>query len=508
MAELGALEVELLKASEAADAERVRALLAKGANIDAVEGAEAIPRYVLSNVDEPEQLRKMGYGLNRTPLLWALLHKDEDLAHSLLEQGADPALASNLGESPLALAACMNSERLLEFFKAAKVKLDKAGAGRNTPLMLACESGAAAAVRWLLAHKAKPNRKNSMKETALGMACRECHPEVVKILLEHGAEVNADGDLGTPLKQVAGATKRVPLKGRKQFIAVHYTDQGAFTYEPVPEQSVLEVVELLLNSGADPNLGVNPPLAAAAMNGYPKVVKRLIEGGANPNARDIIGSTALENAKLFQRDEVIALLSGKTTVGALAVEDEFESQAEYAPVPDLSEKLSSNNFQSFVAELEELAGSQGTVHDNHVELTWERGEEWNLEELQERAKLSEAFLCERAGRMGGSPRLLLVPSTRWQDAVAILETNGINYDLASQNIIDWLQDCEKTFPFRITGLSHDLVAGEFLSKIDDPQGLAEKIYEFCPDTVDQGFGELEELAVDLESQRKFFFWWD
>jgi hypothetical protein len=34
------------------------------------------------------------------------------------------------------------------------------------------------------------------------------------------------------------------------------------------------------------------------------------------------------------------------------------------------------------------------------------------------------------------------------------------------------------------------------------------MYEFCPDIVDQGVGDVSRLALELKKKQTFFFWWD
>jgi len=34
------------------------------------------------------------------------------------------------------------------------------------------------------------------------------------------------------------------------------------------------------------------------------------------------------------------------------------------------------------------------------------------------------------------------------------------------------------------------------------------MYEFCPDIVDQGCGDVQTLAKDLKKTQRLYFWWD
>ena len=504
------LEQELLKAAKAGDSKTVLSLIERGADVNAGEAGEKIPNFILDSLSSlaDKELQNIGYSVNRSPLTWALVHGDRSLALKLLELGADPNQVSNLGEQPVGLAAVGNAVEVLEAMKARKAKLDKPGRHRKTPLMLAAEAGALEAVCWLLSQKAKLDRKNNNKETALVAACRECRPDVVELLVQAGADLNVESGYGTPLAAAAGAVRRVPMKeGQQQFLSVQWTDDGVFTFAPAPEVESLRIVKLLLEAGADPNLGSQKPLAEAAFKGWPSVVKALLEAGADPNHRSVHGQTALETAEMMNRHENAELLADVTTAAPAPKPEIPEFKAKYAPVPDLSNDLKKESFLKLLDSLESQCGTTREVRENHVEFGLV-ATSLSIEQLQEEACKHDAFLCECSGTLESPQRIAVFPSPRWQDALAVLQTNGINCDVASQDIIDWMEECEKEQPFRILTAAHDLVGGEFLGKVKKPLKLARKIYDFCPDTVDQGFGEVGELALDLKKSGKFFFWWD
>ena len=66
----------------------------------------------------------------------------------------------------------------------------------------------------------------------------------------------------------------------------------------------------------------------------------------------------------------------------------------------------------------------------------------------------------------------------------------------------------KEQPFTITRIRHDGMDGSFTSEIKAPAELAQRMYEFCPDIVDQGTMTVERLATSLEKERRLYFWWD
>jgi ankyrin repeat protein len=50
------------------------------------------------------------------------------------------------------------------------------------------------------------------------------------------------------------------------------------------------------------------PLIIASMNGYAEIVRLLLKRGADPNAVDMEGWTALQYARSYKYDEIIAML--------------------------------------------------------------------------------------------------------------------------------------------------------------------------------------------------------
>jgi len=87
-------------------------------------------------------------------------------------------------------------------------------------------------------------------------------------------------------------------------------------------RGIVEIVRLLIQGGADVNarriVGSGPgapngyledaSLTAAADRGNPQIVQLLLDAGARIDARDTRGQTALDRAELRQNQQVIALL--------------------------------------------------------------------------------------------------------------------------------------------------------------------------------------------------------
>ncbi|HUQ93164.1 MAG TPA: ankyrin repeat domain-containing protein, partial [Bryobacteraceae bacterium] len=234
-----------------------------------------------------------------TPLLRASYGDDLETAARLIRSGADANAANDLGATPL-WAACQNGSTAM-----VRILL-KAGANPNaallrgeTALMVGARSGNPEVVEQLLAKGANPNARAVRGQTALMWAVAQKHPEVVKVLLAHGADVHARSEVWSQVMAVPphghpGNNKTIPHGGNTALLfAARVGD--------------LVSAKLLVGAGANVNdadaWGVTATVLAAH-SGYREVVEFLLEKGADPNLA-AAGFTALHNA-IMQRDEKMA----------------------------------------------------------------------------------------------------------------------------------------------------------------------------------------------------------
>ncbi len=181
----------------------------------------------------------------RDPLYHAAFHGDAAEVKRLLDGGADPNSAD--------------------------------GAGYTT-LMSAAKDGNSEVVKILLSASANPNATDKNGYTALHDAAREGHAEVVKILLSARADVNAASNGGYTALRLA------------------------------KEEGHSEVVKILQVAGAESAFASECPLCEPSRSGDLTEVKRLLDGGADPNAANQWGETALMRAANYGKSEVAELL--------------------------------------------------------------------------------------------------------------------------------------------------------------------------------------------------------
>ncbi len=215
----------------------------------------------------------------------------------------------------------------------------------NTELMNASKGGDDNAVQNVLARGADVNEKSNKGKTALMFAASEGHAKVLRTLIEHGAKIDIADNYGTTaliVASTAGHDEVVALllehnanpvardnSGSSPLVNAVYFGHTKTVSLLLPRQKNLDKQDgeelLLLASGLGHNDIINvmidygisanarglkqrTALMAAAAFDRAETAKILLARGANPDARDEDGNTALDVAKDRGSDKVLALL--------------------------------------------------------------------------------------------------------------------------------------------------------------------------------------------------------
>lgn len=293
----GAADLPLAVAAERGDMTSLRALIGKGADVNAtrVDGSTA---------------------------LHAAVHADRlDVTDALLRAGARAAAANRYGVTPLSLAALNGNAEIIRRLLDAGVEPNSLDPAGETALMTAARTGVPAALRVLLDRGARVDARDpEFQQTALMLAVREGHSAAVDLLLKAGASVNARTRTGPlppfvkPCKGTGCGSEGVginrgglPDRGRRA------EAKGGMTpllYAARDGQAAS--ARLLLAAGADVELadanGIRP-LLMAMLNDHLDVAQALLEWGADVNADDFWGRSPLwaaveyRNLDMNNRDE-------------------------------------------------------------------------------------------------------------------------------------------------------------------------------------------------------------
>jgi hypothetical protein len=91
-----------------------------------------------------------------------------------------------------------------------------------------------------------------------------------------------------------------------------------------------------------------------------------------------------------------------------------------------------------------------------------------------------------------SDEVVVLKTTDHFAIVKVRKSDGGNYNISNKKVISTLKNWEKRCRFDIVGASEDWVALQFRSLPEDLCTFAEEVYQFCPDTVEQGVGLMRE----------------
>jgi ankyrin repeat protein len=258
-------EPPLLKAMRNNDLAGMKAMIARGENVNAKTGRGVPPIMyagAYGSVDALKMLIEAGAEVNArdaldaTALMWSVTEPEK--VETLLAHGADVNAKSKTGRTALLLAALHNgSDRVVDF---------------------------------LLARGADIKATDARGLTFLGAASAACNPHQVRIAVERGLDVNAkDVSLGfTPLMNAAG---NGDLESVKILLAHGANVNAVSAKDPIN----------VLNGPVD--LGYYTALMLASFYGPPEIVDALLRAGAKVDPKDIRGRTALHYAVSTEKQD-------------------------------------------------------------------------------------------------------------------------------------------------------------------------------------------------------------
>jgi ankyrin repeat protein len=315
-----------------------------------------------------------------TALHWAARNNDAMLVDRLLRAGARPHPENRYGVTPIALACESGSAAVVERLLQAGVSANATGPYGETALHTCAHAGNTAAVRVLIAAGASVDPGDNWRgQTPLMWAAAEGHPQTMQVLIEAGADVDARSTIiewerqrtseprdkwlppggWTPLLlaarescvacvdvlAAAGADLNIVDPERHTALIIAAVDAHTMpdSNRPAPTEMddkltawdiVTKLVEggakvdiplrqrvpyrTKIDRGADGILGAGTtPLLRAAKTGDAKVVKLLLDHGANPLATAGRGVSSILLAANVGTSESDRTGRRKTEAGAI-----------------------------------------------------------------------------------------------------------------------------------------------------------------------------------------------
>lgn len=211
-----------------------------------------------------------------------------DLMAGLLAAGATIEARDRFGNTPLLLAAAAGQDAAIKLLLDAGARIDHRNLAGSSPLLRAAMDNRRRTAVLLLERGADPDLTNGQKLSALHAAAYVGNEKLVQALLAHGAAPDA-----------------IDATGKSPAI---YAAARAY----------VDIVDLLIAAGVDPNRRYGNGLtllmwAAGHSNDAPRqdgvaTVRRLLDLGAQPDAVDNRGWSALMIAAERGHAEVVAFL--------------------------------------------------------------------------------------------------------------------------------------------------------------------------------------------------------
>lgn len=108
----------------------------------------------------------------------------------------------------------------------------------------------------------------------------------------------------------------------------------------------------------------------------------------------------------------------------------------------------------------------------------------------------------------GSDKIAIVRNVDDYAYLAIVRTDGINYDLEHDDVLARYRQWDQRYGLSLNGAGGDWLEAVLTRPPEDWIAFAQEVYEFCPDVVDQGTGDVQVLAEELRRGNFVFLWWD
>ncbi|MBB3045911.1 ankyrin repeat protein [Litorivivens lipolytica] len=231
---------------------------------------------------------------------------EPSLIETLLLAGADPNMPKGNGMYPLYISTGVEEDTTerTEILLSYGADVDaRNGKEKWTALFYAVQYNRLAALKVLLAAGADASIGSAKGYTPVYQAAFKGHDEAFDYLLASGVDVNTvNGANGwTPLhaasdkgqidiaRKLIAAGADVNKRSKEGYTAIYFAAKSEVETKPI--------VEMLIAVGADVNSRNNGYYAVhmAANGGYYEIVQLLLEAGANPNLQDKDGDTALDH---------------------------------------------------------------------------------------------------------------------------------------------------------------------------------------------------------------------
>ena len=258
----------------------------------------ANPDMVAAIIKQPSCMINALDQRDRTPLHYAAIQGQEDIARLLLEAGAKSDTLDEAGASAGHLAVQSGDEKTISVF-IEKNQCQQLDSQKRTPLMWAVALERVAIVKML---RCDPDTRDKMGYSALHIAVSNNVPSCIQPIIGLGADINIRNDEGeTPVMLASMMGHEVILASLlKAGAAINLVDVGGGGCLHMASGSGhIPCIALLLKNGVEVDLSDNTGTTAlmmASSGGHKAAVSMLLEAGASLDKQNGQGMCALYSA--------------------------------------------------------------------------------------------------------------------------------------------------------------------------------------------------------------------
>ncbi|KAL5964290.1 Ankyrin-3, partial [Taenia solium] len=287
-------------AAKVGDIEIIRLLLEKGAQVNAGTKRGYIPLHIATKygkidairylVDEAKADANATARNGLTPLHVGIYYEYPEAVEFLLSRGAEVTAKCKNGFTPLHLAAKAKTPEIATLLLKANAPTDCLSQNGYSPLHLASLEGEFTVVQTLVNdYSAQVNCSANDGLTPLHLATQAGRVDVAEFLLAHGADQNMQTRNGYMALHEAAYRGSAPLV---RLLLAHPGKEGAINSRTI--------------------MGCTP-LHLAAQQGHSQIIDLLLNAGADPKIRTMQGWTAAQVAKRQHYPSIFENLSRVTT---------------------------------------------------------------------------------------------------------------------------------------------------------------------------------------------------
>lgn len=242
-----------------------------------------------------------------TALTSALSNGNEEIVKLLLNSGANLDVKNTNGTTALIIASENGNEEIVKLLLDSKANPDIQNETGNTALIIASENGDKEIVKLLLGSKSDPNIQNETGSTALIIASENGEEEIVKALLDSKSITDIQDETGSTALVLA-------CKNRSEEIVEFILDPSIKNQNDwtslISDSNwgYKKIIKLLLNKGADSNIQDRDGITAlmfSIKNGDKEIIEMLLENNANPNIKNNNSVTALMMASECEDKKIL-----------------------------------------------------------------------------------------------------------------------------------------------------------------------------------------------------------